>query len=59
MIRSFKSDMIIPDYKNLKESRKDKKYVCTCDICDKKFKCSIQGAQICKKCCKKYAELFM
>ena len=54
MIKRFRLKLNIPDYTNLKESKKDKKYACTCEICEKPFQCSLAGAQVCRKCAKKY-----
>ena len=54
MIKTFRLKMNIPDYDNLKESKKDKKYTCHCSICKKEFKCSLEGAEVCKKCFEKY-----
>ena len=50
MIKKIKLSLIIPDYENLKESKKDKKYVCKCEICDKDFKYSFNDAEVCRKC---------
>ena len=54
MIKTFRLKLNIPDYDNLKESKKDKKYVCTCEVCEKTFQCSLPDAQVCRKCAKKY-----
>ena len=54
MIKTFRLKLVIPDYDNLKESKKDKKYECTCEICQKNFKCTFDDAQVCRKCAKKY-----
>ena len=54
MIKRITVRMVIPDYDNLQESKKDKKYTCQCNICKKEFKCSIEDAEVCKKCFEKY-----
>lgn len=54
MITKIKLSLIIPDYENLEESEKDKKYVCKCEVCDKGFECSFYDAEVCRKCAFKY-----
>ena len=54
MIKRVKVHMVIPDYDNLKETKMTKKYICQCNICKKEFKCSMEDAEVCKKCFEKY-----
>ena len=52
MVKTIVRRLQIPDYTNEKNNKK--KYVCYCEICFEKFKSSIEDAEICPECVKKY-----